>query len=618
MELVGEPQARTDVMDRPIRQWDFVPGGNALVFLQDRNGDENFQLFAIDLRDDSERCLTPWPNTRARIIAMDDAHPDEVLVGVNQRDPRFFDVWRINALTGEATNTLWNDEGWHVMMPDATWTIRLATRIQDDGSTDVMLRVDDPPSWQPFVTWAFEESMGSSIVSISSDGTFAYLIDNSRDLSPDIGALYEVSLVPKGERQRWRILATESRGEAAHVLLNAVTRVPELISYVYRLTEWRALDIRYESDLSALRKTEVGIFQITGRTSHDSLWLIEGHRDTVPVRYSLYRRSDSKAVPLFSSDSRLAAAPLVPMESHELPSRDGLALMSYVSMPAGFKAGAHAPLALVVLVHGGPWSHDEWGVDPTHQWLANRGYAVLSVNFRGSTGFGKRFVNAGNREWSRAMHNDLIDAAQYCVNLGIADPDRVAIMGTSYGGYATLVGLTFTPEMFACGVDIVGPSHVRTLLEAIPPYWTAQRAMYKHRVGDVSEVEWLDSISPLTYADRVTKPLLIGHGANDPRVKRSQSDQFVAALQANSTPVTYVIFPDEGHGFALPANRLAFYAITEQFLAAHLGGRAEPLGAEIAASSAHIEAGRELIPGLSAISTSSDASSAVPASGATP
>ncbi len=256
---------------------------------------------------------------------------------------------------------------------------------------------------------------------------------------------------------------------------------------------------------------------------------------------------------------------------------------------------------MVVWVHGGPWWRDRWGFDPIHQWLANRGYAVLSVNFRGSTGFGKKFVNAANREWGGKMHEDLLDAVKWAVKKKIADPDRVAIMGGSYGGYATLVGLTLTPDTFACGVDIVGPSNLITFMEAIPENRTSTIDMWAARVGDHRTEEgrtFLWERSPIAFADRITRPLLIAHGVNDPRVTKAESDQIVAVLQENGVPVTYVVYPDEGHGFAQPENRLAFYAVAEQFLAEHLGGRAEPVGDAFAGSSITIPVGGEQMAGV--------------------
>jgi dipeptidyl aminopeptidase/acylaminoacyl peptidase len=284
------------------------------------------------------------------------------------------------------------------------------------------------------------------------------------------------------------------------------------------------------------------------------------------------------------------------MHAPVIPARDGLKLVSYLSLPPGTDADGDGkpagPLPLVMLVHGGPWARDQWGYNGTHQWLANRGYAVLSVNFRGSTGFGKKFLNAGNMEWAGKMHLDLLDARTWAIEQKIAREDRVALMGGSYGGYATLVGLAFTPDVFTCGVDIVGPSNLVTLLNTIPPYWTPMIAVFTRRVGDHRTEEgrkFLEARSPLTHADKIRRPLLIGQGANDPRVKQAESDQIVQAMQAKKIPVTYVLFPDEGHGFARPENRIAFNAVAEGFLAKHLGGRAEPAGDALKASSAELK-----------------------------
>jgi dipeptidyl aminopeptidase/acylaminoacyl peptidase len=286
-------------------------------------------------------------------------------------------------------------------------------------------------------------------------------------------------------------------------------------------------------------------------------------------------------------------------------SRDGLDLVSYYSLPADSqgadKARPDQPLPMVLYVHGGPWGRDRWGYNAVHQWLANRGYAVLSVNFRASTGFGKAFINAGNRQWGAAMHDDLIDAVDWAIAEGIADPERVAIMGGSYGGYATLAGVTFTPLKFACGVDIVGPSNLVTLLETVPAYWKPQIEVFTTRVGDhrtEAGRAFLTERSPLTYAERIARPLLIGQGANDPRVKQAESDQIVQAMRGKGIPVTYVLYPDEGHGFARPENRLSFNALAEAFLAQCLGGRYEPFGDAFAGSTITVPVGAEGVPGL--------------------
>jgi dipeptidyl aminopeptidase/acylaminoacyl peptidase len=308
---------------------------------------------------------------------------------------------------------------------------------------------------------------------------------------------------------------------------------------------------------------------------------------------------------LFTDRQALEGQPLVNMHSAVIRSRDGLEMVSYYSLPPGSDSDGDGrpdePLPAVLFVHGGPWARDMWGYHPYHQWLANRGYAVLSVNFRGSTGFGKAFVNAGDLEWGAAMHDDLLDGVAWAVEEGIADPGRVAISGGSYGGYATLVGLTFSPETFACGVDIVGPSNLITLVESIPPYWQPMIELFTNRMGDHRTDEGralLQERSPLTYVDRIRRPLLIGQGANDPRVKQAESDQIVQAMQEKVIPVTYVLYPDEGHGFARPENNMSFSAVAEAFLAPILGGRSEPIGNDFEGSSITVPVGVEEVPGL--------------------
>jgi dipeptidyl aminopeptidase/acylaminoacyl peptidase len=311
----------------------------------------------------------------------------------------------------------------------------------------------------------------------------------------------------------------------------------------------------------------------------------------------LYNRTAKRAALLFTNRPALEGLPLSPMHAMEIRTRDGLQMVSYLTLPAHLDANGDArpdagPIPLVLLVHGGPWARDTWGLNANHQWLANRGYAVLSVNFRGSTGFGKAFVNAGDRAWATAMHDDLIDAVKWAISNQIAQQDKVAIMGGSYGGYAALTGLTFTPEVFACGVSTVGPSNLVTLLNSIPPNWAPMIEMFKQRMGDHTTPEgqqFLNSRSPLSRVDQIKRPLLIGQGANDPRVKQSESDQIVAAMNQRKIPVTYVLFPDEGHGFRRPENSMAYSAVVEAFFAQHLGGRRETVGEDLRKSTAQLK-----------------------------
>ncbi|MDH3418654.1 MAG: alpha/beta fold hydrolase, partial [Gammaproteobacteria bacterium] len=350
-----------------------------------------------------------------------------------------------------------------------------------------------------------------------------------------------------------------------------------------------------------------GEIRVASRTLTDDRWVVVLISSTAPARYYLYDRNAGTTELWFEARPALADAVTTPMHSAEIESRDGLTLVSYYTLPVASDADGDGrpatPGPMVLLVHGGPWYRDFYGFNSMHQWLSNRGYAVLSVNFRGSTGFGKAFVNAGDLEWGRKMHDDLLDSIAWAVDAGIAREDQVAIMGGSYGGYATLAGLTMTPTTFACGVDIVGPSNLVTLLSTIPPYWGPMKRLFATRVGDDETEagrELLTARSPLTYVDRIERPLLIGQGANDPRVKQAESDQIVTAMQTNGIPVTYVLFPDEGHGFARPENRLAFNATAEAFLGSCLGGRVEPIGDDLRGSSITVPVGAELMPDLQA------------------
>jgi dipeptidyl aminopeptidase/acylaminoacyl peptidase len=366
------------------------------------------------------------------------------------------------------------------------------------------------------------------------------------------------------------------------------------------------LSAALKGDLEFLKKNTKGQFTIASRTEADDKWLVSVDAVTAPPATWLYERKTRRLTQLYVTRPELEGAPLAQMYPQEIKARDGLTLVSYLTLPKSVNAEgsgkASKPVPMVLLVHGGPWARDGYGYNGYHQWLANRGYAVLSVNYRGSTGFGKNFISAGDLQWGRKMHDDLIDAVQWAVKSGVTSADKVAIMGGSYGGYATLAGLTFTPTAFACGVDIVGPSNLFTLLQTIPPYWEAGKQQFYKRMGDPTTDEGkalLKERSPLNYAGNIQRPLLIGQGANDPRVNVAESDQIVAAMAAKKIPVTYVVFPDEGHGFARPNNNIAFNAVTENFLAKCLNGRSEPIGKSLKASTAQVKHGAEFAPGLS-------------------
>jgi dipeptidyl aminopeptidase/acylaminoacyl peptidase len=596
---LGEARPITRSTDRPIRIFFWAENNEQIVYAQDRGGDENFRLYAVHIVTGNELTLTPFDNVQARVIAGDRQFPDEILAGINNRIPQLHDVWRINTRTGERELVYENNEGWAGFVPDHDYNLRLAVRFNQQGGTDLYLRHSADEPWQPFASWDMEDTMTSGPLGFARDGRTLYIRDSR---NADTGGLYEIVFNEQGEASPPRLIARDDRTDVQGIVADPDTGRPQAVAFEYTRREWRILDQSIAADWDLLRTVSRGDFTIVSRTQADNPWTVAYVVDDGPVRYYLYDRAAKDATFLFTNRPALEGLPLARMEPVVIDSRDGLKLVSYLTRPTHSPSAANGvpqgPHPTVLLVHGGPWGRDTWGYNSLHQWLANRGYAVLSVNFRGSTGFGKDFVNAGNREWSGKMHDDLIDAVDWAISEGIADPDRVAIMGGSYGGYATLVGLTFTPEVFAAGVDIVGPSHVRTLLESIPPYWEPIKAMFETRVGSLDEPEYLDSISPLTHVDRIRRPLLIGQGANDPRVKEHESEQIVSAMQEKDIPVTYVVFPDEGHGFARPENSMAFWSVTEAFLAQHLGGRYEPIGEDLEKSTAKVPGGAELIPGL--------------------
>ncbi|MBF0508547.1 MAG: S9 family peptidase, partial [Deltaproteobacteria bacterium] len=372
-----------------------------------------------------------------------------------------------------------------------------------------------------------------------------------------------------------RTIMADDQADLGQVMINDDTHEIEAVSFIYLKRKWTVLDQGLKADFETLAKIKDGEMSIAGRDLARRKWIVTYNLDNAPYSYYLYDSKTKKAEFLFTHKPALEKYTLTKMNPVVIKSRDGLNLVSYLTLPPG---GEAKPGPMVLLVHGGPWARDYWGYDGETQWLANRGYAVLQVNFRGSDGFGKKFLNAGNGQWGTgAMQHDLTYAVDWAVKSGVADPKQIAIMGGSYGGYAVLAGLTFTPQLYACGVDMVGPSNVKTLMESIPPYWIPMKKQMLLRIGDVEKDAALNQrISPLFHVDEIKAPLLVGQGANDPRVKVAESDQIVAAMRQKKLPVSYVVYADEGHGFVRPENRLDFFGRAEVFLSKYLGGRAEP------------------------------------------
>ena len=561
-----EAKKLTDDKKRGIREFFWIYNSEQLVYLQDADGDENFHLYCVDIYTNTVRDLTPFQGVRAQIIDLNPEFPDAVLVGLNLNNIEKFDAYRIDLNNGAVefdTDNPGNVIDWTV---DANFQIRAALTTTLDGGYDLLYRETKDKSWQTLRHWSAEDR--GSLYGFSKDSKTLYLIASH---NANAARLLALNLATKQET----VIAEDSRYDISKVIAHPTGRHIQAVAFYKDKREWQVIDPDIAADFEAIAKVSSGEVSSASRDLANRKWLISYEADDGPVYYYLYDRDSKSSTLLFSNRPELEELPLVSMQPVSYLARDGLTIHGYLTVPKDIKA----PYSTVMLVHGGPWARDTWGYDPQAQWLANRGYAVLQPNFRGSTGFGKAFVNAGNRQWGAAMHDDLIDGVNWLVDEGIADKDKIAIMGGSYGGYATLVGLTFTPEVFACGVDIVGPSNIVTLLQSIPPYWKPMMAMFQHRVGDVeTEREFLKSRSPLFFVDKIQKPLLIGQGANDPRVKEAESEQIVNAMRQAGKPVEYVLYTDEGHGFARPENRLHFYAVAEEFLAKHLSGRFEPVG----------------------------------------
>ena len=594
----AKARAITSDTTRGIRNyfWSYLP--DTLLYLRDTGGDEDFHLFGVDIATGKAIDLTPFPKTTAQVVGVSHANPGSILVGMNDRDPQWHDLYRVDLASGKRTLVEKNDDKIGGYIADDNLQVRFATRSRPDGGQDV-LQADGKGGWKPYADIPFEDSLTTQPAALTTDGKTLYMTD-SRER--DTAALYAID-VASGDR---KLVFEDARVDVGAPLTDPKTGVVQAIAVNYLREEWQPLDPAIKADLEKLQAIGPGEVGVNARTFDDKTWIVTYSAAETPVVYYRYDRGgDGTLTRLFSARPKLDGKPLVPQWPQEIKSRDGKTLVSYLTLPKSADSNndgkADAPVPLVLLVHGGPWARDGYGYTGTTQWLANRGYATLQVNFRGSTGFGKGFTNAGNGEWGKKMHDDLLDAAQWAVKQAVTTQDQVAIMGGSYGGYATLAGLAFTPEAFKCGVDIVGPSNLNTLLSTVPPYWASFYEQLAKRMGDPRTEEgkaWLVERSPLTQADQISKPLLIGQGANDPRVKQAESDQIVQAMQAKDIPVTYVLFPDEGHGFARPENSKAFNAVAEGFLSECLGGRAQPIGDDFMGSSISVPTGADGVPGL--------------------
>jgi dipeptidyl aminopeptidase/acylaminoacyl peptidase len=582
--------------DRGIYRYFWSYTNEHIIYIQDKAGEENWRIYSVNVGTNVTKDLTPLEGVNAQIQGVSPKFPYEILVALNDRVPELHDIYRVNIVTGHR-KLIEENKGFAGYMVDNDYNIRFAYSMTADGGYE-LLEPNHESDWELFLKVPMEDTLTTDPIGFDKTGNHMYIID-SRDRNT--AALYQLNLENKDKI----MLAENETADVDDLIIHPTEKTVQAVAFYYDRKHWRVLDEEILQDLIYLKSIADGDVEIVSRTLDDKYWIVAYILDNGPVQYYIYNHVKQKAEFLFTNNQQLEELPLAKMHPTVIESRDGLNLVSYYTLPLNSHENGELrprdPLPMILLVHGGPWSRDIWGYDSQHQWLANRGYAVLSVNFRMSTGFGKEFINAGNLEWGGKMHDDLIDAVQWSVDEGIADPDRIAIMGASYGGYATLAGMTFTPETFSCGIDIVGPSNLVTLLESLPPYWEPTIELFTKRVGDHRTDEGKQLLierSPLTYVDRIQNPLLIGQGANDPRVKQSESDQIVQSMKEKEIPVTYVLYPDEGHGFAKPENRLSFYAVVEAFLSECLGGIYEPIGDDFKGSSITVPTGAEHIPGL--------------------
>lgn len=560
------PRPVTADRGRGIHRYHWA-GPSRILYLQDADGDENWRLFGVDLETGDRRDYTPYENVRVRIAAQLPAEPDRLIVSLNKRDRRLFDVYELHLGTGAISPIATNDGAVTAWFADRQLRVRAAAASTGEAGFELRVRDPDGGPWRRIAAWDADDAANSSVWGFGPGDEILLFDSRGRDTA----AL--VALDPAtGER---RVLAGDPEVDVSGVFQHPGTLEPEAAVFVRERSEWRFLRPG-PGEAFARIPAEGAEISVVSRDLEDSRWIVRVGRDDASPAVFLYEPGTGAFDALYRLLPELDAYPLSPMEPVRFEARDGLAIRGYLTFPRGAE---RSRLPMVLLVHGGPWARDRWGFDPQAQWLANRGYLCFQVNFRGSTGFGKQFLSAGDREWGGRMQDDLTDAVRWAVARGYADPDRIAIAGVSYGGYAALAGAAFTPDLYRCAVSAYGPSNLLTLLRSLPPYWSAQRHLLERRMGHLDrDQELLRDRSPLFHAGRIRIPILIAQGANDVRVPPAESEQIVGALRERGIPVDYLFFPDEGHGFVREANQLAYYAAVERFLARHLGGRYEPGG----------------------------------------
>jgi dipeptidyl aminopeptidase/acylaminoacyl peptidase len=558
----GNERPVTHDTNRGIQGYAWAHDNRHIMYVRDKDGSENFRLYDVDLETGVERDLTPLDDVQCRLVAHRKDFPNDVLIGLNKDNPQLHDVYHLDLTTAKLEKIIENPGflGWVV---DPELKVRGAIAPTPDGGTVILVRDDEASDWRPLLEVAPEDAESTGPLGFTKDGASMYMQTSE---GSNTGRLVKMDIATGA----LELIAEDATYDITGAMMNPDTREVEAVLVYGDRLEYRVYDDAVRDDIEALQRLHPGELSINDRSDDDMTWLVAFDDDSGPVKYYTWDRGAKKATFLFDTRPQLNDYPLVPVEPFSYTARDGLTIHGYLSFPAGKE---RTNLPAVLTVHGGPWAREGWGLDPEAQWLANRGYVCVNVNFRGSSGYGKEFLNAGDHEWGAKMHDDLLDAIDHLVAQGIIDRKRVAIYGGSYGGYAALVGAAFTPDVFTCAISMVGPSNLNTLMASFPEYWKPLIAMWHKRVGEDSDFLW--SRSPLSKVDDIRIPILIAQGENDPRVKRAESEQIVAAMKERGIDYEYAMYENEGHGLARPENRLDFYHRADRFLAKHLGGRSE-------------------------------------------
>jgi dipeptidyl aminopeptidase/acylaminoacyl peptidase len=591
----GDPKsgkALSNATDRDVMNGLWWTGDSRrVVFCRDQAGDENWQTHCADIETGEVRPISPAPGVRSFVQEVSNRFPNELLIGHNQRDKRYFDLYRVNTATGESALVFRNDE-FVELYTDSQFRVLYGRRYRGGGTWDIV-KVTGDGAGAVVRNAGVSDRYTTALIGISDDEKQLFWLDSLGRESAAVTA----QTLPDGKP---RVLVENRSADFSMPILDPLRRTPIAASLMYARRRWYTMDPAIAPDLDRVQASIDGDVVDFNLSNDRSNWIVHAEAAAKPGRYFHYRRSERKTLPLFSARAALDDVALVRMEPVVIPTRRDLRLVGYLSRGVGIDMGQPGPM--VLLVHDGPWTRDTADFNVVHQWLANRGYHVLSVNFRGSTGLGKKTANEGDGEWADKMQNDLVDSIEWANKERIANELRVAICGAGYGGFAALIGACMTPDRFACAIDLAGISDLATFIGTIPPWWMPSLPELKVRIGADGSSEagrkFLASRSPITYVDRIKCPLLVAHGMNDVRVPVAQSDAFVAAMQQRKRPVTYVTYRDEGHVFRRAPNRLSLAAVAEAFLAQNLGGRAEPVGDAFTESSIEFRAGRELIKGL--------------------